>query len=443
MKKVGSIVTSSLLMIAMIFGIDCKPPARGNQQEKPNVLFIILDDMNISLGCYGDPVVQTPNIDALARRGVRFNRTYAQFSLCNPSRTSLLTGLRPETTGVLKNRANPRKHLKDTVFLPELFRGSGYFTARVGKVAHDKSPDPISWDLSEDATRPDSAVDPRCADKEICATNNKDEDEYDGKTARRVVELLEEKAGRPFFIAAGFHLPHSPWQAPSKYFDQYPVERMPLPEGFSYPKKMQDRIRAWRAAYYACVSFVDAQIGLILDALDRLQLARNTVVVFTSDHGFHLGEHGGMFDKKTLFEESVRVPLIILAPERAGGRTARGIVELVDIFPTLAQLCRLAPPEGLEGVSLVPLLDDPDLPWKRAAFSLTIKSKRSALYHSARTDRYAFIEQADGSEPELYDHETDPHETVNLAKDPARVETVREMRRVLSEGWRAALPPAL
>ena len=253
----------------------CNQKPRAETPQRVNVLFIMMDDMNNSLGCYGNSLIKSPNIDALAASGTRFDRAYTQFALCNPSRTSLLSGLRPDTTGVLRNNEDPRVRIKDGLFMPEYFHQMGYFTARVGKIAHDKRADSVSFDVSEGHEQLgaiDASKQPKCHDQWWCATDNKDEEEPDGKIARRVVDLLEKNRSKPFFIAAGFGLPHSPWYAPKKYFDLYPLDSIQLPEEPQGASVDEERIREGRAAYYACVSFVDAQIGLIVKALDRLNL---------------------------------------------------------------------------------------------------------------------------------------------------------------------------
>jgi iduronate 2-sulfatase len=419
----------------------------ANKTGKLNVLLITLDDMNTSLGSYGHAIVKSPNIDRLARQGVRFDRAYSQFSLCNPSRTSFMSGRRPETTGVLRNGDPVRIKLKDEVFLPEYFGQNGYFTAAVGKIMHDRVPNALKWDLFEGPPQVGGIPDEQqCGGAWWCATDNKDEEERDGRVARRIIQLLEQNRDRPFFISAGFSLPHAPYYAPRKYYDLYPLENIPLPDPHPDDQTTNEDKRRSRAAYYACVSFVDAQIGLILDELERLALAANTIIVFTSDHGYHLGEHG-IWDKKTLYEESVHVPLIVVAPDKQvpdkqTGASSSRLVELVDLYPTLAELCGLAAPEGLEGTSFVPLLIDPARAWKRAVFASTIKSKKSPLFHSVRTDRYAYIEGAGGDPAELYDHQKDPKEMRNVAADPAYKKTVDEMKRMLEEGWRKAVPPS-
>lgn len=408
--------------------------------ERLNVLLITLDDLNTSLGCYGNPIVKTPNIDRLAGQSVRFNRAYSQFSLCNPSRTSFLSGRRPETTGVLANKTPSRIRLRDEAFLPEHFRNHGYFTARVGKIAHDRQPDPITWDFAKNV-KPPKEPDPPCPPRKPgwCPKDTNDQDEPDGIIARQVVSLLRENRERTFFIAAGFGRPHGPWFVPRKYFDLYPVKSIPLPQGKFEDGMTKRERREARAAYYASVSFVDAQIELILDALDELDLSEKTIIILTSDHGFHLGEHG-VWDKKTLFEEVARVPLIISVPGKPAGITLSQMVELVDLYPTLTALCGLPTPDGLEGTSFVPLLSDPSLVWKKAVFTSSIRSKRSPLEHAVRTDRYVYMERDDGTLPRLFDRKSDPGEVVNLADNPAHQETLASMKRLLEEGWRAAVP---
>jgi iduronate 2-sulfatase len=445
--RLSFIALSLILITAMNHG--CSPTQSDERRPgKLNVLFIVADDLGTSLSCYGDALVRSPNIDRLAGRGARFDRAYSQFSLCNPSRASFLSGLRPDTSGVLRNAVDPRSlpALKDAVFLPEHFRGLGYFTARVGKFTHDKFQDSVTWDVSENAGQLEEDSDtkgklpPECSGY-WCATNNKDEDEPDGLVARRVAQLLKENRNKSFFIAAGFSKPHSPWIAPKKYFEQYPLENMPASQVAEGEEGSGEDGRQARAAYYACVSFIDAQVGVILDALEKLGLIDSTVIVFTSDHGYHMGEHGGIWDKKTLYDQAVRVPLIVAAPGRRAGVTSSQFVELVDLYPTLTELCNLPTPAGMEGISFTPLLEDPARPWKKAVFSFAIKSKRSPLQHSVRTARYSYIEQIDGREPELYDLESDPGEMTNLAGDPKQAKTIANMKQMLKEGWRAALPP--
>ncbi len=453
--------------------------SRAQSQQPPrkmNVLFIAVDDLNNCLGCYGHTVVKSPNIDRLAQHGVRFDRAYCQYPLCNPSRTSFLSGKRPDTTQIYQNTVPPRTHLKDVVFLPEYFKQHGYFTARVGKIAHGRFADAVTWDVSEEPSggggeerqvRARRRQQRQPSGEEVNAlvwraTNNKDEDEPDGRTARRIAQLMEQNKDKPFFIAAGFHKPHLMWVAPKKYFDMYPPDKIQLPKepaddtkdipaialnrnanfrGITDEKTRRQAI----AAYYACTTFMDAQVGVLLDTMDRLKLWDNTVVVLLGDHGFHHGEHG-VWAKMSLFEQSARAPLIIAATGKKAGVASPRLVEFVDIFPTLTQLCGLPTPEGMEGVSLVRLLEDPNRPWKKAAFT-QVQRGQNRMGRSVRTERYRYTEWGDevgrnaSATAELYDHETDPNEYTNLVNDPKHAKVVEEMKRLLREGWRAAAPP--
>ncbi|MGQ9461780.1 MAG: sulfatase [Candidatus Fervidibacter sp.] len=435
-----------------------------------NVLFIAVDDLNRRLGCCGDPYAKTPNIDRLAQRGVVFRRAYCQYPLCNPSRTSLLSGLYPTTTRVLDNSTPPRTHVGDIAFLPQHFREHGYFTVRVGKIFHGGMDDPASWDISEDARRPKEKT--RQKDKQFeegggwmlpqtqpvgrlvwQMTKNEDEEEVDGASARRAVQILEghmkQRKGQPFFLAVGFHKPHLPWVAPRKYFEMHDPSKLPLPS--TPPDDLSDippialtlrpeeremseeQKRLAIRAYYACVSFVDAQIGVLLKALDKFELWDSTVVVLFGDHGFHLGEHGGHWCKMTLFEESAGAPLIVAAPNVKGtGKPCFKTVEFVDIYPTLCELCDLPMPKHkLEGRSLVPLLDEPERKWDKPAFTV-VQRKKGLLGISVRTERWRYTEWDEGrAGTELYDHNEDPNEWHNFATDPKLADVVKEMKALL------------
>lgn len=433
-----------------------------------NVLFIAVDDLNTRLACYGDPVVKTPNIDRLAARGVRFERAYCQYPLCNPSRTSLLSGRRPDTTKILDNRTPPRTALGDVVFLPEYFKKHGYFTGRVGKIAHGAYEDALTWDVSESvAGRPlAQRAQKKAAQKAAGAeaeggiklswtkTNNADSEEPDGRTALRIVELMEQNKDRPFFLGAGFHKPHLPWIAPKKYFDMYPPDKIQLP---ATPGNDRDDIppialtrtagdelltdadrRQAIAAYHACTSFTDAQIGVLFAAMDRLKLWDNTVVMLFGDHGWHLNEHHGLWRKMTVFEESAHAPLIVAAPGAKAGAACPRFVEFVDMYPTLAELCRLPAPAGVEGLSFAPLLQDPQRSWKKAAF--TVVKHQQVIGRSVRTERYRYTEWGSEKVAELYDHEVDRFEYTNLAGAPKGSRALEDMKKLLHDGPRAALP---
>lgn len=404
----------------------------------PNILFLVADDLNTDLGCYGHPLIQTPNLDALARRGVMFTRAYAQYPVCNPSRTSFLSSRYPEITGILDNRTNPRANLRDAVFLPEYLRKSGYFTARIGKIYHDGMDGENDWDVS---------LDPKPASKigrtgqgrnvtggkfgffEVRAAEGGDEDQPDGLIAAEAVRLLNERRDKPFFLAVGFRKPHDPYIAPKKYFEPYPMSKIPAPQGpaddrddippIAFPPQNfgvdEQGIREYRQAYAACISFTDAQVGKVLDALAKLPEASNTIVIFFGDHGLHQGEHGWL-NKVTLFERSARVPLIIAEPgARRLGTVCREPVELLGLYPTLLDLTGLPHPAGLQGASLVPFLRNPELKTGRVAYSVVLR-QGDKLGRSIHTERFNYIEWDEGrAGVELYDHYLDPNEYRNVA----------------------------
>jgi len=459
----------SLLVLCLRFGVLCafvfqllSSTAQGNRH--PNVVFIIADDLNTDLGCYGHKVVESPRIDRLAKRGVRFDRAYCQYPLCNPSRASLLAGKRPDTTRVYDLDTPPRSHLSDVVFLPQYFRQQGYHTAHVGKIFHtgDAFEDPQSWDVEVRETGkhpPEAAIvrgekvdRPRKYSMEWAELSSPDEETADGVVARRSATMLKRLAAdkKPFFLAVGFRRPHQPYAAPKAYFDKYPLariaalaspvehlRRIPAP-ALTYPpgtpQLSDDERRQVTAAYYACVTFMDAQVGVVLDALAENGLADSTIVVFTSDHGYHLGEHGGLWHKMSLFEPSARVPLVIAAPGMKGnGQSCGRLVELVDVYPTLVDLCGLPTVEGLEGYSLRPLLENPEAQWKSAAY--TQVSRDGIVGRSVRTARWRYTEWDEGRHGlELYDHDADPHELANLAGDAKWMDVQTELRRLLRQG---------
>jgi iduronate 2-sulfatase len=466
-----------LILGGILFATLMAPTVFGAVAESRwNVLYIVSDDLNNNLGCYGNPVVQSPNIDRLAARGMRFDRAYCNYPVCNASRTSFLSGRRPETTLVLDNATPTRTHLKDTVMLPEFFRQHGYRTIKVGKIFHtgDEFEDPRSWDVDIRETK--AAKDPpaeqrlRTQGNRAIVLRAKDEDTWDGFVARRAAGLMQEAATnkQPFFVAAGFRRPHAPYIAPEKYFAIYnPDELHTRPGPPEHLKKIPDIALTYRtgvnpkfpqerpgdtiAAYYASVSFMDAQVGVLLDALDRLGLRDKTIVVFQSDHGYHLGEHGGLWHKLSLFEECARAPLIVSAPGHKPGATLR-LVEMVDIYPTLLDLCGFPPQTGLEGTSFKPLLDNPTQPWKRAAFTVVARPRdnvqpgdskfgdANSLGRTVFDSRWRYTVWPDGS-MELYDHHNDPFEYENLAAEPKQSEQLAKMKKLLSDGWHAAGVP--
>jgi uncharacterized sulfatase len=495
MKNISALMTlcETLRPLRLFFVLIFLLSAAASAADKKlNVLLIVSDDLNCSLGCYGDKVTQSPNIDRLAARGVRFDRAYCNYPVCNASRTSFLSGRRPETTKVLGNGTQPRVALgPDVRFLPEYFHDHGYFTAGIGKISHPTFAGSVKWDVQSDAQRGqeegddeapvakkkagdgkaklDAAAKLKRREAKAAeaaakaqlggdvpfgwqATSNDDADEPDGITARRVVKLLEQHKDGPFFIAAGFHKPHVPHTAPKKYFDLYDVAKMPLPrepEGHAkyipeiahppkyYPELKPEQERAIIQHYHAATTFMDAQVGLLLDTLDRLKLWDNTVVAFLGDHGWHLGEHDGFWAKMSLMEESARAPLIVYAPGKKSNAGCQRLAEFVDLFPTLTDLCGLPLPSGLEGMSLAPLLDDPNRSWKKAVF--TVVSRRGGLGRAVRTETHELIAWPDGSE-QLFDHTRDPHEYENLVLDTRQKEVADSLRQLLKDGWQAAVP---
>ena len=443
--------------------------AQREPERRVNVLFIASDDLNNDLGGYGNPMVKSPNLDRLARRGLRFDRAYTQYPLCSPSRTSLMTGLRPDVTRIYDLITHFRKTVPDVVTLPQLFRNNGYYAARVGKIYHYGVPGDIGTSGLDDPASWDAVVNPRGRDKDeehllrrltpqrplgssltLLAAEGADEEQTDGKVATETIRLLEENRDKPFFIAAGFYRPHCPFIAPKKYFDLYPLDKIKLPNepsdhlknvpdaAFStkppyWGLKEQQRREAIQA-YFAAITFMDAQVGRLLDALDRLKLADNTIIIFWSDHGYLLSEHG-QWMKMSLFEESARVPLIIAAPSaKAKGQATGRTVELVDIYPTLAELCRLPAPSRLAGRSLRSLLDDPRAKWDKAAYTQVERGPQGQQFmgRSVRTERWRYTEWDEGRKGvELYDHAKDPHEYRNLGNDPAHAKRIEELKKLL------------
>ena len=457
-------LSTSLKVGAAAFTTGLLPRRKTSAQEKPyNVLFIAIDDLRPLLGCYGYPEMHTPNIDALAERGTLFNRAYCQFPVCNPSRASVLTGLRPDTVGVHDNAKYFRDTLPGVVTLPQHFKTHGYHTRSVGKITHGPNAllDQRSWStrIWREFWQPlDKTVNPSWQALDVA-----DDELEDGRIADAAVEVLRQIRDREFFLAVGFNKPHLPFYAPSKYFDLYPPQTFSVPVDSSLPMDAPDiasnpkGLKGYQdiskyppfddektleliRAYAATTSYVDAQVGRVLNQLEVLGLTENTVVVFWGDHGFHLGEHG-LWRKNTLFEASVRSPLIISVPgQTSPNAKTDALVELIDIYPTLCDVCQLPVPTEVEGISMIPVVEAPTRTWKTAAFSQL--SRGSVQGVSIRTERYRYTEwgQEGVNGVELYDYDADPDETVNIASLPENAELVVGLSEQLRAGWQAALP---
>jgi arylsulfatase A-like enzyme len=470
-------------------------PAGG----KLNVLFIAVDDLRPELGCYGTPIIKTPNIDRLAAQGTLFERAYCQQAVCNPSRVALLTSLRPDTTKVYDLPTRFRDKVPDALTLPQHFKHNGYFTLNIGKIfhtAHGNTEDVISWsEIRKFPTAPRISEENRKLGEKLKKEFAKRPPEQrreippsgypwealdvpdigltDGMFAENGVKMLREMKDRkqPFFLAVGFHNPHLPFVAPKKYWDMYadakiePARNPNPPQGappyagngsrelrayYGVPKEgpiPEAQARDLKRAYYAAVSYVDAGVGRLLDELERLNLRDKTVVILWGDHGWHLGEHGG-WGKDTNYEIAARAPLIISVPgQKAVGKKSPALVEFVDIFPSLVEICGLPQPGGLEGFSFRPLLDEPRRAWKTATFNQfpkTVEGVGQGMGRSIRTDRYRLVEWTvpgkDYLAHELYDEVGDPEENVNLAGHPEQKVRVQELVQQLHAGWKAALP---
>jgi arylsulfatase A-like enzyme len=463
--------------------------------KKLNVLFIAVDDLRPALACAGDPHAKTPNIDKLAARGTVFARAYCQQAVCSPSRSSLLTGRRPDTTKVYDLVTHFRKALPDVVTLPQHFKQNGYYAHGIGKIYHGGYNDEPSWSVPWEGTkgRAFSAEGQKLLMELRAKAKAAGEDETrvrglpveapdvaddylnDGWTANRAIEVLKGRKGKaePFFLAVGFAKPHLPFVAPKKYWDLYDPAKLPVSNSNDPPTdaprfapQFGGELRAYHEipktgpvpketarklvhGYYAATSYMDAQLGRVLDALKEQGFADNTVVILWGDHGWHLGDHG-MWCKHTNYERATRSALVVSAPgQKAAGKTTDALVEFVDIYPTLAEVCGLPKPPGVEGYSFAPLLDDPKKPWKAAAFSQYPRGGKDTgplMGYAIRTDRYRYAEwrKRDGTgvvARELYDHKTDPQEDRNVAGEAANKEVVEKLAKQLAAGWKENAPP--
>ena len=482
-------IIKSALALALVATFFCSLSTRSRHvsasaprtKQKYNVLFIISDDLRPELGCYGNPIIKTPNVDSLAARGTRFDRAYAQFPLCNPSRSSMLNGRYPTQTGVMDNNTYFRAKHPDYVTLPQYFQRNGYATLRTGKVFHGGIDDQVSWTEGGEPVDPNivnrppspvatgrgarevgdeqTALQPsrparRSASDQIVVLDGDGESHGDYKIATRAIDFLDRYKDKPFFLAVGFNKPHSPPTAPKKFFDLYDPEKIPLPVDFatqprapagfpdiSIPHRNADLFigrdsppadaREMIRAYYASTSFMDAQVGRVLAELDRLKLRDKTIIVFWGDHGYHLGEKGKWSKAYSLWDIGLRVPLIIDVPGAKPQVTGR-VVELLDLYKTLADLCGLQQPERIEGRSIAPLLRTPNLRWNYPA--LAVVQFQGKFGESVRTERWHYVEWDEGRAGSmLLDSVNDPRELKNLASDPSRSGTVQKMKDLLEQ----------
>jgi iduronate 2-sulfatase len=455
--------------------------AQGASTNKFNVLFIMSDDLRPELGCYGSKLAKTPNIDSLAKTGVRFDRAYCQFPLCNPSRVSILTGRKPMITGVLGNRTDFRATHPDWVTLPQLFKQNGYVSLRTGKIFHGGIDDAASWTEGGDARRnlpPEDenevradrsdVVKPARTNRPRSAASNSDriivlegdgEKHGDYKVADRAIKYLRDNREKPFFLAVGFVKPHSPPTAPKKFFDLWDLEKIPLPvdfaprptvpEGFpaaSIRKKNADlfvgrdasetEAREMIRAYLASTAWMDWNVGRVIAELDKLGLRDNTIIVFWGDHGYQLGERGKWSKAGSLFEQGARTPFIIVAPKAMGnGQSTARVVENLDIYPTLAALCGLTPSQEIEGRSLVPLLNNPKAEWNHPAFTIWSEDGKTVHGVAVRNERWRYAEFGpDGKNGAmLFDEQADPNELKNLADDPKLVNVRKELSMLVRQ----------
>ena len=440
----------------------------GLHAEKKNVLFISIDDLRPELGCYGVKEVLSPNIDRLAKEGFVFDNAYCQQAVCNPSRVSLLCGQRPDTTKVWKLETRFRDIQPDVVTLPEYFKNHGYETVKVGKIyhtAHGNSEDFQSWTKILKEKAPVYHLKGRGKKPSTENADVSDNQYVDGASADKAIEFLNSTTTKPFFLAVGFKKPHLPFTAPQKYWDLYQKDTLPKAPLTTPPENTPDwimynfsELRGYsdingkgsvspaktaelRHGYYACVSYVDAQVGRIIQTLKEKNLYDNTVIILWSDHGWKLNDYGN-WCKHSNLEIDTRVPLIVRTPGLSGGVSIKGFVELVDIYPSLAELCDLKIPSQCEGKSFVDLLNNPQLNWKEAAFS-QYPRKGNLMGYTMRYKNWRYTEwinQKNGKIElvELYDH---THSRIcgnnedSLEKNKA---LIQELSRILNkgQGWK-------
>ncbi len=459
--------------------------AKAAPARKPNVLFFAVDDLRPELNCYGKTWIHSPNIDRIAKDGIVFDRAYCQQAVCSPSRSSLLTGTRPDSTKVWDLVTHFRDGEPNVVTLPEQFKKNGYFVQGLGKIYHPGFDDPQSWSVPWDTAKAPTYAKVKTADiaddddaKKVKAKGGPafeagevaDEFYKDGQVAQMAIEAMRNiaKKPEPFFLAVGMAKPHLPFVSPKKYWDMYDPAKIELARnpyhaedspayaltnsnelrnysGIPNEGPMPDALaRTLKHGYYAAISYTDAQIGKVLNELERLGLKDNTIIVLWGDHGWKLGEHGE-WAKHSNVENDTNAPLLLSVPGMKKGIHTNALVEFVDVYPTLCDVAGIPIPSHVEGVSAKPLLSDPKRPWKTAAFSQYPRGKK-VMGYSMRTDRYRltvwldYKDRARVDAVELYDHQADPEENRNIANLPANKQLVAGLMEQWKKGWQGAKP---
>lgn len=460
--------TCRVLSLCLIFGGAVSHIYASSKSM--NVLFITIDDLRPELASYKTDGIITPHIDRLAAMGLQFNAAYCQYPVCNPSRSSFLTGLRPDKLEIFANRVALRNKWPELVTLPQLFRNNGYFTAGLGKLLHMGTDangkqtffrDDASFDYFFDARGKEPEIGSKGEERKLGdgtvrwarwrAAKGNDGAQADGMLAIEAIRLLKENRKKPFFIGIGFHKPHDPFVAPKKYFDLYPLDeitlavdpsdRVPLlkhalPDSYNFETFTDRDRREFKRAYHACISFVDAQLGKVFAAMDRLKLWDNTIVVLLGDHGYHLGEHG-WWNKVTVFDIGARVPLVMWVPESAGmGAETEAVVELLDLYPSLVDFCNLKAPHELQGESLRPIVENPSVDWQKPAFTQVVRDEVDMGF-SVRYGDWRFTQwgQNGSGGLELYNVIKDKEGYYNYANDPEYAAILERLQRVLKKGY--------